>query len=208
MLRCGAQDHAALDAFGRWFAKPQDQAQDVLLWSDVVWFNIALSEYMPIPAPTLAEANDYAHSLWFVNLDPGYFARASAAWPIYTRDEHWGQLSDSSVPMLMLQGGLDGFAAPRVGAPVRDHFRGPHQTYVEVPYATHNVIDHSELAGDPQTHCGALLIRQFLAEPQAAIDTRCTEEVQAPTFTADDDLLLAMFGTSDMWGDDAPASAP
>jgi hypothetical protein len=28
-----------------------------------------------------------------------------------------------------------------------------------------------------------------------------TSDLQAPTFTADDDLLMAMFGTTDMWGD-------
>ncbi len=90
---------------------------------------------------------------------------------------------------------------------MRDHFSGTHQTYVEVPYSTHYVVKHSNLETDPATTCGGLLLQQFLADPEATLDTSCLEAVQAPTFTADDDLLLATFGTTDLWGDN-PVPSP
>lgn len=204
VLRCGVQDYAAFSALQQWFNQPQEAA---LGWSDVLWFNIAVSEYMPIPPPTLQEASDYSLGLWFVQLDPTYFARASAAWPAYPHDEYWGRLPDTNVPVLMLQGGLDSLTLG-LAAPLRDHLRGAHQTYVDVPYTTHDVFSNSNLESDPNTTCGGLLIQQFLADPKASLDTSCTGDMQAPTFTADDDLLLAMFGTTDLWGDNPTPTPP
>jgi pimeloyl-ACP methyl ester carboxylesterase len=201
VLRCGEQDYAAFSALEQWLVRPQETAFAGLGWSNVLWFNIVVSEYMPIPPPTVKEASDYQGGLWFLQYDPTYFANASAAWPAYNRDEHWGQLPDTAVPVLMLQGGLDPLTLD-LGIPLRDHLHGAHQTYVEVPYSTHDVFVHSNLKSDPNTTCGGLLTQQFLADPKASLDTSCTSDLQAPTFTADDDLLMAMFGTTDMWGDE------
>lgn len=157
----------------------------------------------PIPPPSESEAQELLQSVWFLGFAPLRWALLAEAWPVCERDEHWGQLANTTVPMLMLQGGLDPKAPLWLGAPLRDHFRGPHQTYVEVPYSPHWIVYNSPLQDDPDTTCGGLLLKQFLDDPEAEIDTGCTEDVQPLTFVADDELLLSVFGTTDMWGDEA-----
>lgn len=111
------------------------------------------------------------------NLSPAY-----GAWPRYEPGPAPAPVLPASLPLLMLQGDLDPLTPPLFATTMRARLSGPLQNYIEVPRATHGVINTSLLASRSDTTCGALLIGNFLRDAHAAIDTTCTTDARAIDF--------------------------
>lgn len=127
-------------------------------------------------------------------------------WPIYDDelwDDGWGE---SDVPMLMLQGRFDPATPVAEASRVGDHYCGEHQHYVEFPHAAHGTLGSTPTSEGED--CGYELLVAFMKDPEGPLDTSCVDDVAVTDFTGDAELAQAVFGTDDLWEDDAAAKGP
>lgn len=197
--RCDEQDVNALDAL--WAALQIYGGSDSGYGSEVLGTHIGLSEFMENPLPTVAETEEHVAGLLF-SLDIGPSMRSLYEdWPRYPPDDYVGQLAETSVPLLMLDGEWDPQTPPVVAKPTTDHFAGAHQTYVQVPWSAHTVVTQSPVDDVlNEVTCGILLMAQFLQAPRDKLDTSCTKRVVGIDFQgANDDLTAVLLGQADAW---------
>ena len=192
--RCSAADVAAitqlLELIEGAFLQPRVAPSSQLLGA-----NIGMSELYSAPTDAqLAEIDEWLLVVSDIERGAEFFA----TWPRYERDEHYATLTNTAVPALMLQGNFDPQTPPRVATNLRDRLTGPNQTYVEVPFSAHNVVQSSQVTDANET-CGQQLLRQFLADPTAELDTRCTTATFGPNFVGIEQNNQTLFGTADMW---------
>ena len=99
--------------------------------------------------------------------------------------------------MLLVHGELDFIPVDGVIARARVLFTGPSQRLVTIPRASHATLFAPTSEG---RSCTGALYRQFLADPSAALDTGCRDDIQPIDFeTLPTGYPVAMFGTSDFW---------
>jgi pimeloyl-ACP methyl ester carboxylesterase len=181
--RCEPAD---LSALARLEATPYErQTEDI---AGAVRFHIILSEMFNDPAPTVAEAREQLADLLLPFDEPLYFAQARPLWPVYPRDGYAGAYASTDTPLLILTGTLDPSTPPAIAAPFGAAYQGPQQHYVPVERATHNVLYDA---------CGASLIRAFLAEPTAPLDTSCATTTPPVDFDGTPEDNLHFLGTPD-----------
>ncbi|MFO0606492.1 MAG: alpha/beta fold hydrolase [Polyangiales bacterium] len=200
--RCEARDIGALRVFMRAITTPQPPNENLRQWSFPLTHNIVLSEFSPTPPPTrealaairegAVASRDVTDGL-SVNL---------GRWPVYTPDAFARGWAETDTPVLFLQGGLDPATLLRKARVMREHFTRPHQTWVEVPTATHTVIASSPFideAGEPRS-CGTRLLMRFAEDPTAPLDTSCVAQVRPIDFTLPNmERTRGLFGGPDAW---------
>ena len=84
------------------------------------------------------------------------------------------------------------------------HFTGAHQTFVTVERAPHDVLNNSPYGGSET--CGATIIRQFVQDATATLDTSCATQINGLDFT----FLGADMGpgTTSVWENAPPGPPP
>lgn len=203
IARCSQADVNALTHFALTLSAPASPSEAERLDSGHLGDNIGVSELWPDPGPTVEEARAELDGIEMALRTSEYYAVLDDTWPRYPRDEFWGQLAKSNVPILMLQGEDDFIPASWV-APAAAHFSGPHQTYVSVPRTAHDALLGSYTTPDAFP-CGLRIFEQFIEDPTATLDTSCTEDILPYDFTLLPALSTSFFGTADAWdGDPGP----
>ena len=167
--------------------------------SVVLGTNIAYSEFVAEPAPSLQEVLDHVATL-YVSRDTGpelmpYYAD----WPRYPRDEYYGQYPSTTTPLLLLNGTLDPQTPLLVAQPALDHYSAGHQTAVIVERSAHGVLVESPLDDQGSEMCGLDLMGQFVRDPTATIDTACRSRVRELHFAGDASVSQILLGTGDAW---------
>jgi pimeloyl-ACP methyl ester carboxylesterase len=122
---------------------------------------------------------------------PESFAESFATYPkslLYARDEHWGKLAQTTVPILLLNGGLDPTTPTSELGPTRAHFANA--SFVEVKSAGHAVLRTDA--------CGLEVVAAFVADPKRAPDVACARAPAAVDFRGDRRFLDAV-GLEDAW---------
>jgi len=201
--RCNPDDEAAIVHFSG-FADALSQHD--YGYSRVIRNHIGLSELYETPPPSYDELMTRLDA---TNVATGHTPQERLmydVWPRYPHDEHWNGYPSTSVPVLMLNGTLDAQTVIWEAEQVIPHFTAPHQTFVAIPRATHGVIVDSPLAQGGDLHCGAILTRQFLADPTSEIDQSCSSQVAPLDFQGMTKWSKYLFGTADAWGDATPAT--
>jgi pimeloyl-ACP methyl ester carboxylesterase len=199
--RCSTGDVTALANLLS--ALSSDSSSDAL-YSPVLNLHIILSELMENPVPTLAAAAENVAGL-YLSLDagPGFVRVYEQGWPTYAPGAAASEYAATSIPLLMLSGGLDPQTPPAVSEPLRARYTAPNQTFVSVPYAAHCVLDQSPLTPDApgaDNTCGESLVRQFLTGPTAPLDQACLGLVRPPDFTGTQTGAQVLFGDTSVWG--------
>jgi pimeloyl-ACP methyl ester carboxylesterase len=210
-MRCDDQDVAALNHALTMLFGPDSTFMDLGDgYSGVLYDNVVYSEMWTHPDfPDEQALLDYIAEVdasAIFSLGSGTSMNdVWEVWPKYT-DEQWdNKWAETDVPMLMLQGVLDPATSYFRAIALRDHFHGPHQTFVAFPTAGHNVTSGTPVSEDPEaTHCGRRLFVDFLKDPTADLDLSCVDEVLPNDFEGDPTLADLVFGTEQMW-EDAPA---
>ncbi|WP_437996073.1 alpha/beta fold hydrolase [Sorangium sp. So ce185] len=173
---------------------PEPLSPSLRFYSPVLRNNIMLSELWADPPPPASEMQQY---LAEANVALGLTDDAAAvheSWPRYTPDAYAGQWATTSVPLLLLHGGLD-FIPSAIPEAVERHFTGPNQTFVMIPRAPHGL--ESPTSGG--TSCDLEILLQFIADPEAPLDTSCTERILPLDFSVDPTLSATYLGTDDAW---------
>lgn len=157
--------------------------------------HVALSELWTVPAPTIEEIESYNDTANVGRALTETFTRVEPGWPRYPLDEYAGELAVVDVPILGLHGDLD-FIPQSAIQEASVHFSSkPHQTYVTIPRSPHGTFGAPQSTNEPA--CGLQLFSQFLANPEAELDTSCTDNVAPLDFHVDAGLSDAVFGTTD-----------
>lgn len=194
-LRCEDADLVWLEkmrAYHEWYG-------EVLIggFSFTVNRNILYSELWLTDATflELAAAQDRLLAVAGVHGD----ANGSDTWPRYPHDEHYGVWPSTSVPVLVLQAGLD--ARTPYGDLVREHYAGANQYYVELPLAAHGVMWplDAPMADLGEVGCGAQIMSSFLADPSQPPATSCIAGMAPLDWANPPQEWLALVGIDDLW---------
>lgn len=167
--------------------------------STALFFHIALSE-MWHPGG-LPDEQDVVARWRQTTMSTGLtvsLVRQQRTWPVYARGpEVSSDLPSFERPLLMLQGELDTATAAPAARRLRDGYKAPNQTWVEVPFAAHSVMEGSPMraGGD----CARRIVLGFLDDPKAPVDTSCTADVLPPQFDGVPALNKILLGVSDAW---------
>jgi pimeloyl-ACP methyl ester carboxylesterase len=195
--RCAPGDVAALQHLGgRLFGVPDPAPPTYALRSLMLRDHILLSELWQ--EPTSAELEEESAAL-FTGGAVQDFPWLHAQWPLYDPDPLAASVAATSIPVLMLQGGLDPQTTPDLAQSLRTAFAGAGQYYVEVPRSTHGIINSAFLPGVTDHTCGTDLIGQFLADPATAPDAACAAVAAPLDFVGTPAGAQSLFGTSDPW---------
>jgi hypothetical protein len=84
---------------------------------------------------------------------------------------------------------------------VSQYLTRPHQTFVEIPYASHNTLSFSPVKTPGEDTCGLQIAAQFIDDPKAALDTSCTADTRPPNLRGDPGITQLFFGVDSLLGD-------
>lgn len=193
--RCAANDVTALNHL---LDQPGQDLPELFtrLWGWVLSNNITFSELWESPSPTTQDLAAWREALTASREVTSGMDAPLPIWEPY-HDDLATSFATTDVPLLMLQGKLDPATLYRKALPMKDHFTGASQHWVEVPTATHGVITSSTT--NEHRSCGTRIIMNFLADPKGPLDTSCLATVVPISFDFDAATVNAVYGTSDLW---------
>jgi pimeloyl-ACP methyl ester carboxylesterase len=195
--RCAANDVTALKQLVANLTQQQPAGEFAKQWGWILSNNITLSELWEDPSPTAAELSAIREASVASRDVTTNFDFQIGKWPTYPKDEYMGGWPTTDVPVLFLQGGLDPATLLRKAVVAKDHFNKPHQSFVEIPTATHTVIVSS--ATTANRSCGTRIMMNFIENPQAPLDTSCLPTVVPLDFQGQKPISQALLGTTDAW---------
>ncbi len=182
---------------------PPFQADGTLGYSFPLAINILISEMWEPADPSpeeLAERWAGTRSCRGVSNNARW---QTAGWPRYT-EPLAGRWFKSDLPILAMNADYDPATPPTYARRIVDHLTAEHQHYLELPGHGHSVLGQGQLIDDPTTSCGMELFVQFIADPRAELDLSCIERSLPLKFTMRPQAVQYWFGTTDLWGDEAP----
>ena len=215
--RCNAADQEVLSFYKQ--ASQAGATDRSILNSPMLCDLISLSELYG--GNTSSELEAFLQDAFFSEDVSLRFAEIyeSGLWQLYSDPIHEQQLPQTNIPMLMINGTTDPQTPLEIAEKMKNHFTGPFQHFVTVPYSTHGVLVNSPITIPPWTYggqeqtCGSLLFGQFINDPYGVLDTSCLQTVYPVDFdsTTENNRLTSekSFGTDDMWeGEVASPSTP
>jgi pimeloyl-ACP methyl ester carboxylesterase len=193
--RCSADDQRALSTM---LSKVFRGGGGVPRMSKILQAHVLLSELWPRRADPTEVSNARMNALFFQDAVDHVYA-VQDSWPRYAPDPMSASYIPPGVPVLTLAGALDPAAPPAaVGYGYRDNLRGPHQTFVEIPYGAHTVLRTGFLP-DGEPTCPVQLVRAFFADPTSSLPVACASRVLKPTLDAPRDVAMNFFGSPDIY---------
>jgi pimeloyl-ACP methyl ester carboxylesterase len=200
--RCATGDVAAISAFvsrlQTLLAEPKGG------FSQPLQFYIGVSEFWSYPTPGVTSVQAALDETSIAAGASLQFAMAADSWPRYDPAPYAGQWPQTTVPMLMMNGGLDPATPLAHAVSVKDHFQGQNQTFIEFADAGHGVEGQSP-TDVPWTHdCGFQIVDQFFNDPEASLDTSCLANVLPLNFSGEPTVNNSFWGTTDVWEDSPP----
>lgn len=199
--RCEPRDVAALSVFMPQLTQQPPPNTDQRLWSWVLTNNVLFSEFNETPALTPADLEAIREAS-VASRDVTAIFEQNLDWPRYPADEYVGRFADTHSPLLFLSGGLDPATIIGKARAMRPYFTRPHQTWVEIPWATHTTFVSSPFVDEigERRSCGTRLMMRFIEGPTTPLDAGCADAVIPIDFTLPRrDLNRGLFLTSDAW---------
>ncbi len=169
-------------------------------FSGALHYNVVSGELIESDPPSMAELTATEDTLVVSSLQMHAYRAAYDLWPRYDAAPYSGVFADTDVPLLMLNGELDGQTTIEPATEFASHYQGQHQTFVSIPRGAHAVTGGTPLPNG--TTCGLVLVGQFLQNPLSTIDSSCTSEVLSLDF----EQVGVSFGpgTVDVWDNASP----
>ena len=187
--RCSADDITAVQAAMALFFEPAAYEDG---YQRALEVNVSFNELWesPPPPPWLIKAR-VDHEL--ASLEDWTKNRADIypSWPKYapdTRDPAWPQ---TDLPMLMINGDLDGETPIDLALAARDHYHGPNQTFVIIPKATHAAGYQSPTTRPDGIPCGIDIMGSFVRDPRGPLDLSCLDDLEP--FSFDNDIAAFVY---------------
>jgi pimeloyl-ACP methyl ester carboxylesterase len=203
LARCSPEDVTALQHF----VSIWTMVFDLDGFSHALESNIAFNELWEDPAPSAATLAARAEGA-LASLDWGLERKdVYGFWPKYTPEIAPDAWPKSNVPMLMINGTLDGETPLPLAMQAAQHFDGPHQTFVTIPNAPHGAGYQSPTTLPDGLPCGIDMMASFVAAPHGTPDTSCLGSLKPLPFERPAYAGL-VFGTGSLWENVPPPAAP
>jgi pimeloyl-ACP methyl ester carboxylesterase len=183
-------------------------------FSSLLYWNISYSELWGDPPPSVDELRTREQLSYF---DPGFASESRPmydTWPRYPHDSYYNLWADTTVPLLILQGGLDPQTPYEQASKAADYFTAAYQYFVEFPISPHGIIIQSPMASagssvtDLNNQCGFKILVSFLNNRFSEPDLTCRDDIIPIEFTDRFQISNSLFGESDYWGDQSTSTAP
>lgn len=128
-------------------------------------------------------------------------------WPRYD-EPRANELPATDIPVLMLQGALDGSTPLGQADILGQTLVGGHQHYLVFPNSAHGVINDSWVSEYFETTtCGLTILADFIEDPTMSLDVSCIDETLPVDFAGVPGLAAYIFGTADLWENSAVKGA-
>lgn len=198
MDRCTQSDVRAIASIGSLFAPGRfDDSHGELQSSGFLYWNITLSEFwekgLTVEALMEEEADLRIHSMI-----GSYVSTWKNAWrwPLYEPAEELKRWAPVSIPLLLMNGEVDAQTPIWDLDGIDEVVSAPGQHFVAFPMSGH---------GSHHAACGQELMRQFMRDPQAALDLGCADDLRILDFRGTSELARSVMGVDDLWDDAAGA---
>ena len=204
--RCSERDAAALLALLAYIVSLEDGEADGGD-SPLLRQHVLMSELASSVPRSVAEVAATEETLVFSSGADWTTAEMMGFWPRYAVDAHHGGWAPPDVPLLLMNGTLD-LQTTIYGQDVaRAALTGPHQSFVEIPWANHGVILASPVATPEAPPCGLQILLKFLEDPLMAPDTGCLADLVPPDLGGPSYLAPFLFHEDDLFENVDPAHA-
>jgi hypothetical protein len=204
--RCNEEDAMAMNMLFAAFFSPQDLSSNEMLkgWGWVLSENIMYSEMWETPAPSAAALEAIRESAVASRDITEGRAERQAIWPLYELDAYANGWPTTSLPLLVLQGGLDPATPYEKAKAVKERYAGPHQHFVYFPEATHTTLGSTPTTA--KRSCGTMTMMHFIEDPEGPLDTSCLADIVPLSFEKNS-FTAALFGTINAWELTPPAGS-
>jgi pimeloyl-ACP methyl ester carboxylesterase len=206
LLRCSPDDKKAITSLVKKLqvmATEPVKANTPLLYDHVVFSDLWTA------TPQTAEEYDARDAKLLIALGgTGDQQRLWDVWPRTPHDEFAGQTAQTTIPLLLLQGGLDPQTPRKYVDAFSAAFSAPGQHYVVFPDSPHGVAFQTPKASDPTRTCGMDLVLQFAGSPAAALDLSCQSDLAPIDFSDQPAFAQSLLGQPSIWEANGPPPAP
>ena len=148
---------------------------------------------------TKFEFEQYLKTLRFTSIDTQPFFDVADVWPLDAQLLN-STLPATSVPLLMLHGGLDPQTTEIMAEQVFNDYAGSQKTLVIFPTFEHGVFSKDQIANP---NCVANIIQAFMLQPGGHIDSQCAAETFPVDVAAQSAYVQGVFnhffGISSPW---------
>jgi pimeloyl-ACP methyl ester carboxylesterase len=202
--RCTSDDVAAISYF---YSRVQTAfAGSAGGFSRPLQIYISVSELWSYPTPGVASVQAALDQTSIAAGASLQTAMAADSWPRYDPAPYAGQWPQTTVPMLMMNGGLDPATPLAQAISVKDHFQGQNQTFIEFADEGHGVEGQSPTDVQWKHDCAFQIVNQFFNDAEAQLDTSCLAQVLPLNFSGEPTLNQSLWNTTDVW--ENPAVSP
>jgi hypothetical protein len=195
--RCNESDVAALKHMLALFFNDEDPGEMLRQYSFPLANTVAFSELWEDPSPTRSELSAIRDAAITSRDVTEGMAQQLGLWPTYPRDEFMGKLPTTDVPLLMMHAPLDPATLLSKATPVRDHFRGKHQHFIEFANGGHSIV--SSTPTKEKKSCGTAVLMSFLRAPEGTPDTTCLANLLPVDFNGEPELTKLVFDRDTAW---------
>ena len=198
--RCNGNDQSAFDYAAQLLAEPDEASNLAFSGYDntLVLANVLVTN---LHRPTMSkfEFEQYLKTQRFTSIDTQPFYNYAELWPLDAKPLN-STLPATSVPLLMLHGGLDPQTTELMAEQVFNDYAGSQKTLVIFPTFEHGVFSKDRIANP---NCVANIIQAFMLQPEQNIDSQCAADTFAVDVAAQSAYSQAVFeyyfGISSPW---------
>jgi hypothetical protein len=198
--RCSDKDIQALTYFWTTFYLGPFAGIDFNLFSWIVSDGVERSEMWQDPSPTYDDFVAHTAAQLYTRYPPARLVASWLAFPFLApHDQYYGQIPETSVPILALSGTMDPNLSVALGQRFGSTLTKPHQQWIIVPRSGHITLATSPLKSNPQTTCGLVLATQFLQNPTGTLDTSCLQDYMDIDFHSTAGVAEQLYSTNDVY---------
>ncbi len=210
-------DFADMEAIVYMFYNPFNGNGDLLgitggWFSQVLGTHVGMSDQYPDPAWDGVDMQDFTDEMlsgmMFGSMPTIEEYELFQMWPRYDEPQA-REMPTTDMPVLMLQGDLDGATPLEVATALPTSLEGEHHYWMQFPYSAHGVMSDSwigEYGGEPT--CGMQVFVDFVRDPLTRPDDSCIAQTAPTDFAGVPGLAEYMFDTADLWENDEAKSSP
>ncbi|SFC58706.1 alpha/beta fold hydrolase [Pseudoalteromonas denitrificans] len=151
------------------------------------------------PTMSKLEYEQHINQLKFTNLDNQVFFELAKIWPLEAQPLKT-TLPVTSIPLLLLNGGLDPQSTDIMTQKVFNNYAGNQKKLVVFPGFSHGVILKNNIE---EPHCVANIIQKFIANSDQELDSQCAAKTLPVDVAVKNDhtknIFDSFFGTSSPW---------
>ncbi len=198
--RCNTNDQNAFLHVKQIMGEPEELSNSPFLAGDnlLVTANVN-STNMFRPDISKFEYEEKVNQLKFTGLDNQIFYELAEAWPLDANPLN-ATLPATSVPLLMLNGGLDPQSTDLMAEKILADYLGAQKKLVLFPNFSHGVIMKQNIEN---SDCFANIVQSFMADPELDVDSQCAANTLPVDVAVETDyvksVFSAFFGISSPW---------